>query len=126
VDGVDGGRTAPPSGARACGRRPPGSLPADTLPGMVVEVVPAQLYALSGVLDAASGRMSQCGAAVVSDGVGGPSGAGVADVTETLRTAANCLAGELGWLAGAVTAAADAWLGLDGSLLPRVEAAVAQ
>jgi hypothetical protein len=91
---------------------------------MAIEVVPARLYALSDVLDASALRAAQAGAAVPDDAVGGPLAAGLARFTETLRTAAGCVAGELGWLAGAVAAAADSWLRLDGSLLPRADAAV--
>jgi hypothetical protein len=85
---------------------------------MVIEVLPAQLYALSGVLDGAAVRAAQAGAAADPAPVGGPLDAAVPGFTETVTTAARCLAGELSWLAGAVTAAADSWLGLDGSLLP--------
>jgi hypothetical protein len=85
---------------------------------MAIEVVPAQLYALSGVLDAAAGSAARAGAAPDGAGAGGPVGDAVAGFCEAVRTTGRCLAGELGWLAGAVAAAADSWLGLDGSLLP--------
>jgi hypothetical protein len=49
--------------------------------------------------------------------VSGSLGPAVAEFTTTARTAGRCLAGELSWLGGAVAAAADSWLGLDGSLL---------
>jgi hypothetical protein len=85
---------------------------------MAIEVVPAQLYALAGVLDAAAVHARAAGAALTGDAVGGPLGESVAAFCETARTTAGCLAGELSWLGGAVSTAADSWLGLDGSLLP--------
>ena len=86
---------------------------------MALEVVPAQLYALAGVLDAAADRAAQA-AALADDPVGGPLGDAVAGFCETARMTGRCLAGELSWLGGAVGAAADSWLGLDGSLVPMV------
>jgi hypothetical protein len=91
---------------------------ASRLPGMAIEVVPAQLYALAGVLDSAAVPAAQAAAALAEDPVGGPLGDAVAAFCETARTAGRCLTGELSWLGGAVAAAADSWLGLDGSLLP--------
>jgi hypothetical protein len=87
---------------------------------MALEVVPAQLYALAGVLDAAADRAAQVRATLADDPVRGPLGDAVAGFCETARTTGRCLAGELSWLGGAVAAAADSWLGLDGSLLPAV------
>jgi hypothetical protein len=91
---------------------------------MVIEVLPEQLHALAGVLDAASARAAQAGRAVDPAPVGGPLGTAVLGFTETVRTAGSCLAGELSWLGGAVAAAADSWLHLDGSLLPSRSAGV--
>ena len=91
---------------------------ASRLPGMAIEVVPAQLYALSGVLDAAAGSAARTGTGPAGEGVGGPVGDAVAGFCEAARTTGRCLAGELSWLGEAVTAAADSWLGLDGRLLP--------
>ena len=85
---------------------------------MPIEVVPADLHALAGVLDAAAGRAAHAGTALTGDAVGGPLGAAVTGFCETARTTGRGLAGELGWLSGAVRAAAQSWLGLDGSLLP--------
>jgi hypothetical protein len=85
---------------------------------MAIEVVPEELYALAGVLDAGAVRAGQTGTALTGNPVSGPLGPAVADLTETTRTAARCLAGELSWLGAAVAAAADSWLGLDGGLLP--------
>jgi len=85
---------------------------------MAIEVLPVQLYALAGVLDGASGRAAQAGTAVDPAAVGGPLATAVLGFTETVRTAGSALAGELSWLGGAVAAAADSWLHLDGSLLP--------
>jgi hypothetical protein len=89
---------------------------------MVIEVVPEQLYALAGVLDAAASRAAQAGtglAAGRSSGgaVGGPLGEAVVGFCETAQTAAGCLDGELVWLGRTVAAAADSWLGLDARLL---------
>jgi hypothetical protein len=86
---------------------------------MAIEVVPAQLYALAGVVDAAAGTAAQIGSSLTVELPGGPLAEAVADFCETTRTAGRCLAAELSWLGGAVAAAADSWLGLDGSLLPR-------
>jgi hypothetical protein len=93
---------------------------------MAIEVVPAQLHALAAALDAAAVRTGQTEAALTGDPVGGPLGAAVADLTGTTRTVARCLAGELSWLGGAVAAAADSWLELDGQLLQGAGRAVAR
>jgi hypothetical protein len=85
---------------------------------MAIEVVPGQLYALAGVLDAAAVRVGGVGTALTGAPVGGPLGEAVATFSEDAGTAGRCLAGELDWLGRAVAAAADSWLGLDGSLLP--------
>jgi hypothetical protein len=85
---------------------------------MSIEVVPVQLLALAGVLDGASVRAAQAGDAVDPPPVGGPLGAAVSGFAETVQTVGRGLAGELSWLGGAVAAAADSWLHLDGSLLP--------
>jgi hypothetical protein len=85
---------------------------------MSIEVIPVQLLALAGVLDGASVRAAQAGDAVDPPPVGGPLGTAVSGFAETVHTAGRCLAGELSWLGGAVAAAADSWLHLDGSLLP--------
>jgi hypothetical protein len=86
---------------------------------MAIEVVPAQLYALAEVLDAAAVSVARVGATLAGDPVDGPLGPVLAGFTETAGTAGRCLTGELSWLGDAVAAAADSWLGLDGSLLPR-------
>ena len=91
---------------------------------MSIEVVPAELYALAGVLKAAADAGDRTAAGVPGDPVSGAVGEAVQAFGETLRTAARCLAGELRWLGTAVAGAADSWLGLDGSLLPRRDAAV--
>jgi hypothetical protein len=96
------------------------------LPGMSIEVVPGELYALAGVLQAAAGAADRTAAGVPGDPVSGAVGEAVQAFAETLRTAAHCLAGELRWLGTAVAGAADSWFGLDGSLLPRRDAAVPQ
>ncbi|WP_369139554.1 hypothetical protein [Modestobacter versicolor] len=85
---------------------------------MAIEVVPEQLYALAGVLDAASTPADRVAAALPGDPVGGPLGGAVTAFGEAAGAAGRCLAGELRWLGGAVAAAADSWLGLDGGLLP--------
>ncbi|MQA33655.1 hypothetical protein [Modestobacter roseus] len=85
---------------------------------MVIEVVPARLYELAEVLGAAAGQVGTSGQALLGGAVGGPVGPEVTACTEVLRTAAGCLAAELTWLGGAVAAAADSWLGLDGSVRP--------
>ncbi|CCH90326.1 protein of unknown function [Modestobacter italicus] len=93
---------------------------------MAIEVVPAELYALAGVLDGAAVQAARVATAADADPVGGPLGPAVAGFCETARTAGRCLAGELGWLSAAVTTAADSWLGLDERLLPVLGRGVAQ
>jgi hypothetical protein len=56
---------------------------------------------------------------VPTESGGGPVGPAVTAFCETVRTAGSCLGQELRWLGGAVAGAADSWLALDGSLLPR-------
>lgn len=85
---------------------------------MVIEVVPARLHALAGMLEAASTRAARVGAAGDGAGVGGPLGPAVTGLCETVSTAAGCLAGELTWLRSAVATAAESWQQLDGGLLP--------
>ena len=84
---------------------------------MAIEVVPAELYALAGVLDAAAGPAARVGASTEAAPVGGPLGGPVTAFGEVIGTVGRCLAGELGWLSRAVATAADSWRGLDGSLL---------
>jgi hypothetical protein len=86
---------------------------------MPIEVVPAELYALAAVLQAAADSGDRTVAEVPGAPVAGPVGEALEAFGETLRTAAGCLAGELRWLGTAVAGAADSWLCLDGSLLPR-------
>jgi hypothetical protein len=93
---------------------------------MAIEVVPAQLHALAGVLEAGSVRAAQAAGAVDGADVGGPLGAAVAGFCEAVHTAGGCLAGELAWLGGAVAATADSWLRLDGSLRPLAGAGLPQ
>jgi hypothetical protein len=85
---------------------------------MAIEVVPAQLYALADVLGAGAAQLDRAAAALDVEPVGGPLDGALTGFCETVQTAARCLAGELGWLDGAVSTAADSWLGLDRSLLP--------
>ena len=85
---------------------------------MVIEVVPAELHALAGVLDAAADQAARSAAAVPGETGGGAVGPAVAAFCETVGTAGACLSGELRWLGGAVAAAAESWSGLDGSVLP--------
>jgi len=85
---------------------------------MVIEVVPAELYALAAVLDAGADRADRSAAAVPEGSGPGAVGPAVVTFCEAVRTAGTCLAGELRWLGGAVAGAADSWLGLDGSVLP--------
>ena len=97
---------------------PAGAVAADRLSGMSIEVVPGQLLALAGVLDAAASSAARAAAATVTEPVGGSLGEALAGFCEATGTAAHCLAGELSWLGGAVAATADSWVALDGSLLP--------
>jgi hypothetical protein len=84
---------------------------------MVIEVVPAQLYALAGALGAAADSAGRVAPAVTGAPLGGPLGPAVAAFTETAGTAGRCLTAELGWLGRSVAAAADSWLRLDATLL---------
>jgi hypothetical protein len=91
---------------------------------MVIEVVPAQLYALAGVLEAAADSAGRVAPGVAGASVDGPLGPAVAAFTETVGTAGRCLTGELGWLGRSVAAAADSWLGFDATVLARPGRAV--
>jgi hypothetical protein len=84
---------------------------------MVIEVVPSELYALAAALQAGADRADASAAAVPAGTGDGPVAPAGAAFCEVVRTAGRCLAGELRWLGGAVTGAADSWLGLDGSVL---------
>ena len=84
---------------------------------MAIEVVPAELYALAGVLDAAAGSAARVGGSIEAAPTGGPLDGPVTAFGEVIGTVGRCLAGELRWLSSAVATAADSWLGLDGSLL---------
>lgn len=92
--------------------------------GMPIEVVPAELYALAGVLRSAADRADRMAAQVPGEVDAGALAPALGSFTETLSAAAGCLAGELRWLGTAVAGAADSWLGLDGVLLPRRGAGV--
>jgi hypothetical protein len=120
--GVDDGPFEASPGRVTCGRRAGPGVGGRRLPGMTIEVVPAQLTAVAQVLTASAERARLVGASVPGEGVGstvgGPLAPAVDAVAETARTAADCLAAELRWLAGAVAGAADAWAGLDAGLLP--------
>jgi hypothetical protein len=85
---------------------------------MPIEVVPAELYELAAVLQAAADRADLVPSQTPTDQVTGAVGPAVLALGEILQTAAACLTGELRWLGSAVAGAADSWLGLDGSLLP--------
>jgi hypothetical protein len=91
---------------------------------MVIEVVPAQLYACAGVLEAAADSVARVAPAVTGASVDGPLGPAIAAFTETAGTAGRCLTGELGWLGRSVAAAADSWLGFDATVLARPGRAV--
>jgi hypothetical protein len=91
---------------------------------MVIEVVPAELYALSGALGAAADSAGRVAPTVTGAPIGGPLGPAVAAFTEAAGTAGRCLTGQLGWLGRSVAAAADSWLGLDAALLARPGQAV--
>jgi hypothetical protein len=93
---------------------------------MVIEVDPGQLYTLAGVLQAGADRAAQSAGALAGAAVEGPLAAAVAGFCESTRTAGACLAGELSWLSGAVAAAADSWLQLDGSLRPTAAGVLAR
>lgn len=87
-------------------------------------MVPAQLHALAGVLQTAADAGDRTGAAVPDAPVPGPVGAAYQPFGETLRAAAGALAGELRWLASAISGAAESWLALDAAVVPRRDAAV--
>jgi hypothetical protein len=92
---------------------------------MTIEVPPEQLHALADALRAQAEEADEvaarlAGAPVVPGPLAGP----VSAFLEAHRTAGTAVAGELRWLGGAIAAAADSWLGLDGSLVPRRDRAV--
>jgi hypothetical protein len=93
------------------------TLPA--VPDPAVLSVPApELYALAARLDEQAGRADTATARLATADPGpGPLAVPASAALDAARTATTALAAELRALAGAVGAAADSWLGLDGSLL---------
>lgn len=89
----------------------------DTLPGMSIEVPPEELYALADGLRATAEGVASVPARMGEGAVGGDLGPALVDFCAAAGAAAAVVAGQLDWLAGTVAAVADAWLGLDGSLL---------
>ena len=89
----------------------------DTLPGMTIEVPPAQLYALAEALHATAGTVAGVPARLGEGAVGGDVEPGLVSFCAAAAAAATVVAGELDWLGTTIAAVADAWLGLDGSLL---------
>jgi hypothetical protein len=88
---------------------------------MSIEMPAAEVYALADELRsrAAEADEAQQRLAGAAD-VGGELQPAVAAFLACHRAAAQAMAGELRWLGGAVTAVADSWLALDGSLSARL------
>ena len=89
----------------------------DTLPGMTIEVPPGQLYDLADELTATSSTVAAVPARLGDGAVGGDVEPALVSFCAAAAAAATLVAGELDWLGTTIAAVADAWLGLDGSLL---------
>jgi hypothetical protein len=84
----------------------------------VIEVPPAEVYALAGRLGDQSGLAAEVAARLgTPPAVGGPLQPALVEFLFCHRTAAHALAGELDWLASAIAAVVGSWLGLDRGVL---------
>ena len=85
---------------------------------MTIEVPAPELYALATTLRAAGEGADEFAARLAGvPSVGAPLQAAVEGLIDSQRAAGIALAGELRWLAGTVSAVADSWQRLDGSML---------
>lgn len=85
---------------------------------MSIEIQAQEVYQLAATLRGAADGADELGARLASSPpVGRLLQTTVDALFESHRAAAHALAGELCWLAGTVSAAADSWLELDRSML---------
>jgi hypothetical protein len=86
---------------------------------MSIEMPAAEVYGLASTLRGSAVDAEEIGSRLGSrPRVGGPLQAPVEAFLESHRAAGSALAGELQWLGTTVAAVADAWLRLDGTVLP--------
>lgn len=84
----------------------------------VIDVPPAEVYALAGRLGDQAGLLGEIAARLPGPpAVGGPLQPALVEFLFCCRTAARALAGELEWLGSTIAAVADSWLGLDRGVL---------
>jgi hypothetical protein len=120
VDDGDDGITRQVDVVAPCGQRPRRPAAPDRLPGVsdVIEVPPAEVYALAGRLGDQSGLAAEVAARLgTPPAVGGPLQPALVEFLFCHRTAAHALAGELDWLGSTLAAVVDSWLGLDRGVL---------
>ncbi|SDG04270.1 hypothetical protein [Klenkia brasiliensis] len=84
---------------------------------MTIQVPPAELYGLAAALHGCADTAAEVPARLPGAAVGGPVQPALVVLVEAVGAAGAHLAGELHWLGSTVGAVADAWAGLDGSLL---------
>jgi hypothetical protein len=98
-----------------------------TLRRMSIEMNAAEVYRLADSLRAAAGVAEDIPAHLRgSRSVGGGLEAAVDTFLESHRTAGRAFAGELDWLASAVSDVASSWLRLDRTLLGRPGGSIAE
>ena len=120
MDDGDGGITRLVDAMASCGQRRRGPRTSHRLPGVsdVIEVPPAEMYALAGRLGDQSGLAAEIAARLgMPPAVGGPLQPALVEFLFCHRTAAHALAGELDWLGSTIAAVVDSWLGLDRGVL---------
>jgi hypothetical protein len=87
--------------------------------GMTIELPAAEVYALADALRSRAQDAEEAGSRLGGASVGGSVQPALEAFLDAARTAAQAMAGELRWLGSTVSAVADSWLTLDGSLLTR-------
>jgi hypothetical protein len=128
VDDGDGRITRQVDRLPACGRRLRGRHRADRLPRVTsdgtLRVPPDEVYALAAALAEQAYPAEDVAARLTAvPAVGGPLQPALEDLFTCHRTAARAVAGELRWLGTTLSAVADSWVRLDGTLLaPRGQA----
>ena len=91
---------------------------------MSIQMPSAEVYALAQSLQERAAEADEAQYRLSGPvGVGGPLEGAIEAFLLGSRTVGQALAGELRWLSGTITAVADSWLALDGSLLTRARRA---
>jgi hypothetical protein len=86
---------------------------------MSIEMPAAEVYRLANTLRGSAADAEEIGNRLGGrPGVGGPLQAPLEAFLESHRAAGSALAGELQWLGTTVSAVADSWLQLDGTVVP--------